>query len=78
MKAVTDAGFQQIWSDTETRDWDLERGILRWCASPDPERWAYELRYSADGTNPTPVDIKDAVTTFEWSKFMWVSDWNPG
>jgi hypothetical protein len=49
MQAVTDAGFQHIWSDTETRDWDLDRSVLRWCVSVDPERWAHELRYCAVG-----------------------------
>jgi hypothetical protein len=32
--------------------------------------------YSVDGTNPAPVDIKDAVTTLEWSKFIWSKDYN--
>jgi hypothetical protein len=31
--------------------------------------------YSADGTNATPVDIMDEVTTFEWSKFIWLQDY---
>jgi hypothetical protein len=34
--------------------------------------------YSEDGKNATPVDIKDAVTTLEWSKFIWLMDVNWG
>jgi hypothetical protein len=34
--------------------------------------------YSEDGTNPKPVDIKDAVTTLEWSRFIWIRDSNAG
>jgi hypothetical protein len=31
--------------------------------------------YSVNGTNPAPVDIRDAVTTLEWSKFIWSKDY---
>jgi hypothetical protein len=34
--------------------------------------------YSADGTNPTPVDIKAEVTTLEWAKFIWQRDYTEG
>jgi hypothetical protein len=34
--------------------------------------------YSEDGKNPTPVDIKGAVTTLEWSKFIWFKDSGAG
>ncbi|GHV03270.1 hypothetical protein FACS189485_06000 [Spirochaetia bacterium] len=30
--------------------------------------------YSADGINPTPVDIMDEATVLEWSKFIWFED----
>jgi hypothetical protein len=44
----------------------------------DPSKGAGVYFYSEDGTNPTQVDIKDAVTTLEWSKFVWIRDYNPG
>jgi hypothetical protein len=34
--------------------------------------------YSADGVNPTPVDIKSAETTPQWSKFIWLRDFTAG
>jgi hypothetical protein len=192
-QAVKDAGYFQTWSGEYTRDWDLQRGVLRWCVPSDTGKWdceiqfsaigettvhnygfklisipnsdgrpktmiitgynpqdgitayamsisseqkgpnvwppdavaveelngqtiTYELAiwmrrwdnlepwtgtgkffiviecrppkdasrdgskyvYSADGTNPTPVDITDEVTTLEWSKFIWFADYTAG
>jgi len=34
--------------------------------------------YSADGTNATLVDIKDEITTLQWSKFIWLRDYTAG
>ncbi|GHT98870.1 hypothetical protein FACS1894142_5760 [Spirochaetia bacterium] len=31
--------------------------------------------YSVDGVTAAPVDINSAVTTLEWSKFIWISDY---
>lgn len=189
IQAVKDAGFYQAWSGEYTRDWDLERGVLRWCVPPNTERWDCEIQvsaigeatvhtygfkqvpnsdgrpktikitgynsqpitaysmsifsesadpagwppaavaveeidgqtityglgiwmyrwdnlepwtgtgkffiviecnppknsgdgskyvYSADGVNPTPVDIKEAITTLEWAKFIWLTDYTAG
>jgi hypothetical protein len=192
IQAVEDDGFLQTWSGEYTRDWDLTRGVLRWCVPSNAEKWDHEIQFSAigetavhtygfklipnsdgisrtikitgynsevvtsfrqiqiwsldqeldegppvaarwgkdfkndgqtiickllaewegnlkywtgtgkcyiwfqcyppkdpsynqsdyvyseDGENPTPVDIKDAVTTLEWSKFIWVRDGNAG
>jgi hypothetical protein len=44
----------------------------------DPGRDGGKYAYSVDGTNPALVDIKDAVTTLEWSKFIWHSDYTAG
>ncbi|MDR2178362.1 MAG: hypothetical protein LBP20_10045 [Treponema sp.] len=184
LQALQNSGFIKIWDTGKyTRDWELERGVLRWCVSPDTEKWRNELQFSAqgettvytngfmtipnsdgvpktititglqggdilaglnifakldqarntawaeeidgqtityalivghdgihhpwtgtgeffivigcspprdpsydgskyvyseDGVNPAPVDIKDAVTTLEWSKFIWLEDYNWG
>jgi hypothetical protein len=34
--------------------------------------------YSLDGSTPALYDIKDAVTTLEWSKFIWRNDYTGG
>jgi hypothetical protein len=34
--------------------------------------------YSEDGTSPSLVDIRDAVTTLELSKFIWLNDFTNG
>jgi hypothetical protein len=187
IQAVKDAGFYQAWSGEYTRDWDLARGVLRWCVPSNTEKWDCEIQFSAigkttvhtygfrlipnsdgrpktikitgyspqggiedvgemtifsestdpagwppaakayppvingqiitcslmanqehwtgtgkffiliecypakdpskdgskyiysvDGTNPTPVDIKNEVTTLEWSKFIWLTDYTAG
>jgi hypothetical protein len=49
MQAVKDAGFVQTGSGEYTRDWDLGRGVLRWCVPADTERWGYELQFSEVG-----------------------------
>jgi hypothetical protein len=49
------------------------------CYPPrDPSYDDSRYVYSEDGVNPAPVDIKDAVTTLEWSKFIWLEDYNWG
>jgi hypothetical protein len=50
------------------------------CRPPkkDPSKTGSNYVYSADGINPTPVDIKDAVTTLEWAKFIWLRDYTAG
>jgi len=42
----------------------------------DPSRNSAKYVYSANGVNQTPFDIKDEVTTLEWSKFIWIEDWD--
>ncbi|MDR2738428.1 MAG: hypothetical protein LBB68_01140 [Treponema sp.] len=44
----------------------------------DPSKDGSKYVYSPDGTNPAPVDIKDEVTTLEWSKFIWLTDYTAG
>jgi hypothetical protein len=34
--------------------------------------------YSVDGINPTKIDIKSAVTTLNWSNFVWFRDFTAG
>jgi hypothetical protein len=49
------------------------------CRPPhDPSKDGANYVYSADGINATPVDIKDEVTTLEWSKFIWLRDYTAG
>lgn len=38
----------------------------------DSNRWFARYVYSEDGQNPTLVDMKNQVTTLEWSKFIFV------
>jgi hypothetical protein len=54
--------------------------ILIDCANPknDLEKDGSHYVYSEDGKNPTAVDIKNAVTTLEFSKFIWFRDVNWG
>jgi hypothetical protein len=72
-----------IWED----DWNdpkpltgTEKFFIVIEGSPpkDPSKDGAKYVYSADGRNPTPVDIKDAVTTLEWSKFIWFADYTAG
>ncbi|MDR1468954.1 MAG: hypothetical protein LBT00_06640 [Spirochaetaceae bacterium] len=49
IQAVKDAGFYQVWSGENTRDWDLQRGVLRWCVPADTEQWDREVQVSAVG-----------------------------
>jgi hypothetical protein len=48
-QAVKDAGFFQTWSGEYTRDWELEKGVLRWCVPSNIERWNCEIQFSAIG-----------------------------
>jgi len=50
------------------------------CNTPknDPSKDGSHYVYSADGINPTPVDIKNGVTTLQWSKFIWYNDYTAG
>ena len=48
-KAVLDAGFYQVWSNENPRDWELQNGVLRWCVSPNTEKWDNEIQISAVG-----------------------------
>jgi hypothetical protein len=44
-----EAGFIEAGSGEYSRDWDLQKGVLRWCVSPDTERWNNEIQFSAKG-----------------------------
>jgi len=48
-QAVQDAGFLQVETGEFTRDWDLQKGVLRWCVPPDTNKWGNELLVSAVG-----------------------------
>ena len=37
-QAVKDAAYNQVWSGEFIRDWELQRGILRWCVPSNPEK----------------------------------------
>ena len=67
------------WSKRE--DW-TETGrfyILMQCQPPkDPSKDGSNFVYSEDGENPTLVDINDAVTTIDNSKFIWLNDFTSG
>ena len=47
MQAVKDAGYSQTWTGEYTRDWDLPKGVLRWCVPSNTERWDSEIQVSA-------------------------------
>jgi sugar lactone lactonase YvrE len=49
LQAVKDAGFYQAWTDENPRDWDLQKGVLRWCVSPNTEKWDNEIQFTAVG-----------------------------
>jgi hypothetical protein len=49
LQTLEDAGYVQAGSGEHTRDWDLERGVLQWCVSPDTAKWAHVVRFSAMG-----------------------------
>jgi hypothetical protein len=49
IQAVKNAGFFQARSDSYIRDWDLQSGVLRWCVSPDIDKWDHEIQFSAVG-----------------------------
>ena len=67
MQAVKEAGFYQTYSGDYTRDWDLQRGVLRWCVFPDTERWDNEIQISSVGERTVytysfrPLPIMDGV-----------------
>jgi hypothetical protein len=75
IQAIKDSGFYQVRSGEYTRDWDLQRGVLRWCVPADTEKWDRELQFSVAGERkvetygfiPTPEVYWTAVTdsTFE-------------
>jgi hypothetical protein len=44
----------------------------------NPTRKGSKYVYSVDGTNPSIVDIQNEVTSLEWSKFIWRSDYIGG
>jgi len=44
----------------------------------DPSRDGGKYVYSEDGINPTAVEIKEAITTLQLSKFIWFEDINWG
>ena len=50
------------------------------CQPPknDPAKNGAHYYYSTDSTNPALFDIQDAVTTLEWSKFIWYADYTAG
>jgi predicted small secreted protein len=50
------------------------------CRPPkaDQSKTGSKYVYSVDGKNPTPVNIKNAVTTLEWAKFIWLKDYKGG
>ena len=53
--------------------------ILMQCQPPkDPSKDGSNYVYSEDGINPTLVDIKDAVTTIDNSKFIYLNDFTAG
>jgi predicted small secreted protein len=62
-------GGREFWMGTGTVFLVLQNSEPR-----DKTKKTAFYTYSADGTNPTAVDIKDEVTTLEWSKFIWVRD----
>jgi hypothetical protein len=49
IQAVKDAGFYQARFGEYARDWDLTRGVLRWCVPSDTEKWDREIQFSAAG-----------------------------
>jgi hypothetical protein len=49
IQAVKDAGFYQVWTGEYSRDWDLPRGVLRWCIPADTEKEDRQIQVSAVG-----------------------------
>ena len=67
------------WSNREEWTGTGKFYILMQCSPPkapsfDGSNWVY----SEDGKNPTLVDINDAVTTIDRSKFIWLNDFTSG
>jgi len=48
-QAVQEAGFYQIGTGENPRDWDLGKAVLRWCVSPNIDKWPNSLQVSAVG-----------------------------
>jgi len=48
-QAVQEAGFYQVWTSEGPRDWELGRAVLRWCVSPDIDKWSNEIQVSGVG-----------------------------
>jgi len=67
------------WSNPEPWTGTGKFFIVIACYNPrDPSKTGAKYVYSADGTNATAVDIKDEVTTLQWSKFIWLKDYMGG
>jgi hypothetical protein len=69
------------WNDPKSERWTGTGKffIIIECYPPkDSSRDGAKYGYSVDGINPTAVDIKSAVTTLKWSKFIWLYDYTGG
>jgi hypothetical protein len=69
--------YEDDWNDPKSLT-GTEKFFIRFDCTPalhDSSKDTALYVYSVDGTNPTPVDIKDELTTFEWSKFIWIEDY---
>jgi hypothetical protein len=71
--------WEDHWDNPEPWTGTGKFFIVIECDPPkDPSKDGSKYVYSVDGTNATPVDIKYEVTTLEWSKFIWSSDYTAG
>ena len=53
--------------------------IIIECNPPkDLSKDGAKYAYSENGINATPVEIKNGVTTLQWSKFIWLKDFTAG
>jgi len=52
--------------------------IIQYGPARDPSKDGANYVYSEDGINPALVEIKDALTILEWSKFIWLFDVTEG
>jgi hypothetical protein len=48
-QAVQEAGFNQVGTGEGPRDWDLGKAVLRWCVSPNIDKWPNEIQVSVVG-----------------------------
>jgi len=48
-QAVKNAGFYQVGTGENSRDWYLQSAVLRWCVSPNIDKWPNEIQVSDVG-----------------------------